>query len=422
MIQRDPLTPEEVALSLRDACERTLCLVEDLSEEELRVPYLRIVNPVLWEIGHVTWFQEKWVLRRDGGPSLAAYADELFDSAAVHHESRWQIPLLPREETLRYKEGVLEQVLERLERRPLTPEELYFLRLVLYHEDMHGEAFVYTRQTLGYSAPRGLRGGPAGEAGPLAGDAEIPGGTLRLGAERDDPFVFDNEQWAHEVEVRPFRLSLAPVTQAEFQVFVEDGGYARPELWTKAGWRWRTEEDAHHPVYWGREGEIWLRRRYDRWVALEEHLPVIHVNAFEAEAYARWAGRRLPTEAEWEFASGPARHPWGDCDPGSGRAHLDLASDGCVEVGAKAAGDGPFGNRQLVGNVWEWTASVFKPYPGFAPGPYKEYSEPWFGTHRVLRGGSFATRARLLRNTWRNYFTPDRRDVPAGFRTAASPG
>jgi iron(II)-dependent oxidoreductase len=420
VIRRDPRGPDEIALALRDARARTLALVEDLSDQELSVPYLRIVNPVLWELGHVAWFQEKWLLRRDGRPSLASVADELFDSAAVHHETRWTIPLLPRSETLQYMERVLEAVLERLALGTPSPEVLYFLRLVLYHEDMHGEAFVYTRQTLGYAPPRVPGARPAAGGGPCAGEAEIPGGVLRLGAERELPFVFDNEQWAHEVEVAPFRLALAPVTQAEFQVFVEDRGYERAELWSRAGWRWRSETDARHPVYWRREGDGWLRRQYDRWVPLEEHKPVLHVNAFEAEAFARWAGRRLPTEAEWEFAAGPARHPWGDDDPAGEHAHVDLAAAECVDVGALPRGDGPFGNRQLVGNVWEWTASPFRPYPGFAAGPYAEYSEPWFETHRVLRGGAFATRARLLRNTWRNFYTPERRDVLAGFRTAAS--
>ncbi len=428
MIKRDPTTTEELVLALRDARERTLGLVEDLDDTQLQVPYLRIVNPVLWELGHVAWFQENWILRHcDGRSSLVKNADELYDSAAVHHDTRWRIPLLSREACLDYMERVLEGVLERLATLSLSPGELYFHRLVLYHEDMHGEALVYTRQTLGFPPPQGrlqapARGAEPTSGGPLLGDAEIPGGTLRLGAERDLPFVFDNEQWAHEVEVRPFRLALAPVTQAEFLSFVEDGGYERRELWMENGWSWREESDATHPVYWRREGESWMRRDHDRWVPLEDHRPVLHVNAFESEAYCNWAGRRLPSEAEWEFAAGPARHPWGDSDPTEERAHLDLARSCCIEVGALPDGDGPFGNRQLVGNVWEWTATTFGPYPGFAPGPYKEYSEPWFGTHRVLRGGAFATRARLLRNTWRNYFTPDRRDVLAGFRTAASAG
>jgi iron(II)-dependent oxidoreductase len=247
----------------------------------------------------------------------------------------------------------------------------------------------------------------------------VPGGTWALGARRDGPaFVFDNEQWAHEVSLAPFRIARAPVTQAEFRAFVEDGGYARRELWTEAGWDWRARAGARHPLHWRREEDgSWSRRRYDRWVELEDHLPVHFVNAHEAEAWCRWAGRRLPTEVEWECAAGPARFPWGDSPPTAAQAQLDLRSHEPCEVGAHPEGDSPHGLRQMTGNVWEWTATDFCPYPGFAPGPYREYSEPWFGNHRVLRGGAFATRSRLLRNTWRNFYTPDRRDVLAGFRT-----
>ena len=163
----------------------------------------------------------------------------------------------------------------------------------------------------------------------------------------------------------------------------------------------------------------WSRRRFDEWLELEPHLPVHHVNAHEAEAWCRWAGRRLPTEAEWEHAAGPARFPWGDEAPSPAHAQLDLVAYDPCEVGAHPAGDSRHGLRQLIGNVWEWTSSPFEPYPGFTPGAYREYSAPWFGDHRVLRGGAFATRARLLRNTWRNFYTPDRRDVLAGFRTCA---
>jgi iron(II)-dependent oxidoreductase len=162
-----------------------------------------------------------------------------------------------------------------------------------------------------------------------------------------------------------------------------------------------------------------MRRRYDAWVPLDAHRPAHCVNAHEADAWCRWAKRRLPTEAEWECASGPARFPWGESPPTPERALLDLRAVEPCEVGAHAAGDSPHGLRQMIGNVWEWTATTFAPYPGFAPGPYRDYSQPWFGTHRVLRGGSFATRSRLLRRTWRNFFTPDRRDVLAGFRTCA---
>jgi iron(II)-dependent oxidoreductase len=192
-------------------------------------------------------------------------------------------------------------------------------------------------------------------------------------------------------------------------------------------------ERLDHPVYWKRDGNgRWQQRVYDRYVPLNENLPVVHVSWYEAQAYCNWAGRRLPTEAEWEIAASAEpnsardgyaayrRHfPWGDAQPTPKHANLDWRAGGLVEVAAHAAGDSAFGCRQMIGNVWEWIADDFQPYPGFTIDPYKEYSKPWFGTHKVLRGGCWATSSLLIRNTWRNFYTPDRRDVWAGFRTCA---
>ena len=422
-IDREPTAPEELLACLRDARERSLLLIVDLDDEQWLGPELPIVNPPRWEIGHVAWFQEHWVLRHLRGlPPLRPDADALYDSSAVAHDSRWRLRLPDRRGTLAYAAGVLEEVARRLEEsRELDADARYFHLLALYHEDMHGEAFAYTRQTLGYRAPAIARDESL-EGGPRPGDVDVPGGTWKLGADPDPDggFLFDNEQGAHAVEVAPFRIARAPVTQAEFAAFVDDGGYERRELWTEEGWRWRTEVRALHPVYWRRDpARGWLRRRYDAWIPLEPHRPAHHVNAHEADAWCRWAGRRLPSEAEWECAAGPARFPWGDDPPTPERALLDLRAAEPCDVGAHAAGDGPHGLRQMIGNVWEWTATTFGPYPGFVAGPYRDYSQPWFGTHRVLRGGAFATRSRLLRRTWRNFFTPDRRDVLAGFRTCA---
>ena len=420
MIRHLPATAEELELALVDARARSLALLEDLDDEEMLGPKLRIVNPPLWEIGHVAWFQERWTLRHlSGRASLLDGSDALYDSAAVVHDSRWELGLPDRAGTLRYVRDVLDGVLERLRSVPLTGDELYFHRLALFHEDMHGEAFVYTRQTNGWAPPPVEAPAEPEPGGPHSGDVEHAGGLLELGAPREAPFALDNEQWRHTVEVRPFRLACAPVTQAELRAFVEDDGYARRELWSDVGWTWRNAAGAERPVYWRRVDDGWQRRHYDRWVPLEEHRAALHVNWYEADAFCRWAGRRLPTEAQWELAAGAALHPWGDAAATPEHANLDLARDGCVDVGAFVAGDTASGCRQMTGNLWEWTATTFGPYPGFVPGPYKEYSEPWFGDHMVLRGGAFATRARMLRNTWRNFYTPDRRDVLAGFRTAA---
>jgi iron(II)-dependent oxidoreductase len=419
MTDREPLDASDVRACLRDARAHSLALLADLDDEQWLGPELAIVNPPLWELGHVGWFQERWCLRAlRGRAPLRADGDELWDSAAILHERRWRLRLPSRAETLAHVARVLDEV-ERALEDPLEERERELHLLALFHEDMHGEAFVYTRQTHGYAPPpRSAPHVPGGGACP--GDVAVPGCTWSLGARPGTGFTFDNERWAHAVDVAPFRLARAPVTQAEFRGFVDAGGYARRALWSAEGWEWRERERAAHPLHWERtENGAWSRRRFDRFVPLEPHLPVHFVNAHEAEAWCRWAGRRLPTEAEWECAAGPTRFPWGDAPPTAAHAQLDLAAYEPCEVGAHAAGDGPCGLRQMIGNVWEWTASDFGPYPGFAPGAYREYSEPWFRGHRVLRGGCFATRARLLRNTYRNFYPPDRRDVLAGFRTCA---
>ena len=435
--------------ALTETRARTLKLVEDLTDAQLMGPRLQIVNPLRWEIAHVAWFQEFWVLRHLGGqPQMFQQGDELYDSARVAHDTRWDLPLLERNDTLEYMERVLERVIEQVsyESTSLKDAEgfnqVYFLNLVLLHEQMHDEAITYTRQTLSYPAPTiavtiKVRFAEDNEAldqtsDDLAHDAQIPGGKFILGITQEERFIFDNEQLAHEVEIAPFAISKTAVSNRQFRNFVEDIGYKRSELWTAEGWQWRTAVRAEHPAYWRREGNDWLRRNFDEWVTLDERLPVIHVNWHEADAYCRWAHRRLPTEAEWEVAASAEastngrklaeykrQYPWGYDPPTSDRANLDWRAIGCIPVDALPAGDSAFGCRQMIGNVWEWTASDFEPYPGFVAGPYKEYSAPWFGDHKVLRGGCWVTRSRLIHNTYRNFYTPDRRDVWAGFRTCA---
>jgi iron(II)-dependent oxidoreductase len=425
------MTARALQQQLRDARTRTLALVADLNGSQLLGPRMSIVNPPLWEIGHLAWFQERWCLRRVSDtqplpPSIVPQADLLYDSSAVAHDTRWDLPLPSLDVTLEYLDAVLGRVLERLERRA-TPDVRYFTELCALHEEMHCEAFAYTRQTLGYPAPTQAKSGEHASAGSLAtGDAEVPGGPFMLGAAPDTGFVFDNEKWAFEASVAPFRIARACVTNGEFEAFVEDRGYERRELWSPEGWAWRTVSAASHPVYWRKESGRWHTRRYDEWQPLAVNTAVMHVNWYEASAYCTWAGRRLPSEVEWEYAAaaspagaGKRRFPWGHDGPEHRHANLYGQSDGPADVAAFAAGDSAWGCRQMIGNVWEWTADAFAPYPGFVADPYGEYSLPWFGTHKVLRGGCFATRATLIRNTWRNFYTPERRDVYAGFRTCA---
>ncbi len=408
---------------------RTLGLVAGLGDEQWLGPKLDIVNPPLWEIGHLGWFQEYWCLRRrpDGtaGASRLMQADALYDSAKIAHDLRWGLPLPDAAATLRYLADVRAAVDARLLRNTGEPALEYFAQLSALHEEMHAEALTYTRQTLAYPQAPACRNAVSG--GPCAGDVEITGGKFYLGAADEGRFVFDNEKWAHPVEVRPFRMARAPVTNAQFAEFVEAGGYRDQRWWDDAGWAWLTAAGARAPSYWRREGGVWRQRFFDHEQALPDHEPVIHVSWHEASAWCRWAGRRLPTEAEWEFAASTRpgdtqnkrRYPWGDAAPSMTTANLHGAQGRCVPVDAFAAGDSAWGLRQMIGNVWEWTADWFLPYPGFVRDPYAEYSEPWFGSHKVLRGGCHATSPELIRNTWRNFYTPDRRDVFAGFRTCA---
>jgi len=433
----------ELIEALQEARQRTLELVDDLSDGQLMGPRLGIVNPLRWEIGHVAWFQEFWMLRHLGGlPPILNQGDSLYDSARVAHDTRWDLPLLSRTKTLEYMKEVLDRVCDLSDHRSREPidgfDETYFLHLILFHEQMHAEAITYTRQTLCYPPPRlsiaraGAENARNDDAEAL-GDAFVPGGKFVLGYSPGATFVFDNEQQPHTVEVAQFSISKTVVANAEFAGFVEEGGYRRRELWSDKGWQWKRNVAAEHPVYWQQEPSgRWQRRDFDRWVPLEDRAAVIHVNWFEAEAYCRWAGRRLPAEAEWEMAascefSADGRsisdhkrvYPWGDEPPTPDRANLDWRAMSCIEVDALPAGDSVFGCRQMAGNTWEWTSTTFGAYPGFEPGPYKEYSAPWFGDHKVLRGGCWATRSRMIRSAYRNFYTPDRRDVWAGFRTCA---
>ena len=417
---------------VRDARQRTFELVSDLTDDQLMGPKLGCVNPARWEIGHHAWFQSFWVLRHAAGqPQVRPDEDALYDSIQISHDSRWELPLPTREETLDFVREVLDRTVSVLESSP-SEDIVYHALYSTLHEDMHTEALTYTRQTHGWAPPPlSVPFEAAKDAGPVEGDVEVSGGTFHLGSARDEPFVFDNEKWAHPVELEAFRIARGAVTQGDFAAFVEDGGYDERRLWDDEGWSWRCEFEAEHPVNWRRAEGGWERRHFDREAELEPHRPVIHVNWFEAQAYCRWAGRRLPTEPEWEAAAigepagdgslgaGRRAFPWGDDLVSPDRGNLDWRAMGTVDVGALPAGDSAWGCRQMIGNVWEWTSTVFAPYPGFVVDPYKDYSEPWFHTRKVMRGGCWTTRTRLMRTRYRNFQTPNRRDVLTGFRTCA---
>jgi gamma-glutamyl hercynylcysteine S-oxide synthase len=392
---------DRVAAALADARRRTLAIYAHLDLESLRVPCLPTVNPPLWELAHLAWFQEYWCLR--GGDeeeaSLLDGSDALFNSSTVPHDDRWHLPYPSAARLLAYMRDTFDATREAL---AATPEEArYFFHLALLHEDMHGEALLMTLQSLELPAPAIDARDPPPSAAQPATDVHFPGGEFVMGTECA-PFAFDNERGPHRVRVAPFDMATRPVTQGEFAAFV-------------------AETAATPPSHWRKDGARWQARRFDRWAPLDPHAPMVHASLEDALAYCRWAGRRLPTEAEWEFAARNGgrcdRYPWGDVAV-EGAALLDFR-----HCGPSAALSDPApsasGLRQMLGGVWEWTASPFTPYPGFAADPYRDYSQPWFHSHYVLRGGSFATRSRIAHNRYRNFYLPHRRDAFAGMRTCA---
>jgi len=430
------LDPDVIVNQAQDAHERTSVLIEGLSEEQLIGPQLSIVNPLRWEIGHAAYFYEYWVLRQHMKQSpIIANADDLYNSMTIAHDDRWELPLPSTEDTLAYIQVVLDNFKTYMAGGEDSVRD-YLAQYSVLHHDMHNEAYTYTRQTLDYPAPALIRpekySSPPIQKDSLSGDAHIPGGVFMLGATRQDGFVFDNEKWAHPVEISPFSIAKAAVSNADFLGFVEAGGYEMREYWDDDGWQWRQQSQLLHPVYWRHTGDGWRIKQFDRWEAMPMNAALIHVCWFEAQAYCRWAGRRLPTEAEWEAAAAAEpsadgcslskvkrRFPWGDTMPRSDQANLDGYALATVDVAAHAAGDSAFGCRQMIGNVWEWTQNSFSSYPGFEPDMYVDYSQPLFGNTKVLRGGAWATRSRLIRNSWRSYYGPERNDVFAGFRSCA---
>jgi iron(II)-dependent oxidoreductase len=309
---------------------------------------------------------------------------------------------------------------------PLTRNGFVF-GMVAQHEQQHDETMLITHQLR--RGPQALTA-PDPEPAPLftgPREVRVPGGAFTMGTS-EEPWALDNERPAHRRHVPPFLIDTTPVTNAEYQAFIDDGGYDEPRRWAPEGWAHIRRHAIRAPLFWRRDGGQWLRRRFGVTEAVPPDEPVLHVCWYEADAYARWAGRRLPTEAEWEKAArfDPAtgrsmRYPWGDADPAPEHANLGQRHLRPAPAGSYPAGESPLGVRQLIGDVWEWTASDFLPYPGFRAFPYKEYSEVFFGPeYKVLRGGSFAVDPVACRGTFRNWDYPIRRQIFSGFRTARS--
>jgi iron(II)-dependent oxidoreductase len=426
----EPLLGEWIRILLADARERTHWLVETISEADLERVHDPLMSPLVWDLGHIAAFEDLWVSGRGTGMRpLRPDLMEVYDATETPRAHRGDLPYLRRDEALDFMERVRERALLVLERMDLSPglgdlhSGGFLWELLVQHEHQHNETMLQCLQLAApgtYSPPR--RALPHALRNPPQGMARVESGPFEMG----DPsrwFAYDNERPRHERHLAAFEIDRLPVTNGDYIEFARDGGYARPELWTTAGWAWRTRDGIERPLYWSADGS---ERRFDRVADIDAGRPVMHVSWYEADAFARWAGKRLPTEAEWEkaaawgpYASGPRRQPWGDEPPSHETANLDQTAFGPAPAGAYPGGASAYGVLGLVGDAWEWTASDFTAYPGFRAYPYREYSELFFGDeYKVLRGGSWATRTRVIRNTMRNWDFPERRQIFAGFRCA----
>ncbi|MBV1946730.1 ergothioneine biosynthesis protein EgtB [Streptomyces sp. BV129] len=423
---------ERLLASLVTARARTTLLTSCVEEPDLTAQHSPLMSPLVWDLAHIGNQEELWLLRNVGGREpMRPEIDGLYDAFEHPRSERPSLPLLPPEEARRYAAEVRGRALDLLEGADFEGTRLteagFAFGMIAQHEQQHDETMLITHQLR--TGPTALTAPDHRPAPPYPGPAEVlvPGGPFTMGTSTE-PWALDNERPAHVREVAPYWIDTVPVSNAAYQAFIADGGYDTERWWTPEGWAHVRRNSLTAPLYWHREGDQWLRRRFGVTEAVPPEEPVLHVCWYEADAYARWAGRRLPTEAEWEKAARhdpatgrSARYPWGDAEPGPEHANLGQRHLSPAPVGSYPAGGSPLGVRQLIGDVWEWTSSDLAPYPGFAAFPYREYSEVFFGPeYKVLRGGSFAVDAVACRGTFRNWDYPIRRQIFSGFRTARS--
>ena len=431
------IEPEVVADLLLEARARTLLLAAPLTDEDLRAQHDPLMSPILWDLGHIAHFEELWLTHNLDGPIEFVEMPGLYNPFEHPRSTRGALPLPVLAQCREIMDEIRGRVLARLiaadfdAANPLLRDGFVY-QMVLQHEYQHNETILQTLQ-LKQGAPytplmRIVPGDGAAQPGAAAGRGEMvrfPGGRVVIGTD-DRSAAYDNERPAHAVELAPFWIDAHPVTNQDFMVFIAAGGYETPQYWSEAGWRWRTEAGLRAPKYWRFGDGVWFTRSMDRVGPVDPNHPVCHVCWYEAEAFARYAGKRLPTEVEWEAAASwdPAtatsrKYPWGDTPPDASRANLDQLAFGTAPIGSYPRNVSPIGCHGMIGDVWEWTASDFGPWPGFESFPYKEYSEAFFGTeYKILRGGSWATRQGAIRNTFRNWDYPIRRQIFSGFRCA----
>ena len=430
---------ERIAVDLDRARRRTQVLTDAVDDQDLVAQHSPLMSPLVWDLAHVGNQEELWLLRDVGGrePILPPTVDQLYDAFQHPRADRPTLPLLDPGQSRRYVSDVRGRVLDLLEQVPLDGRPLlengFAFGMIVQHEQQHDETMLATHQLRRgepvLAAPAPPRATPPTTS--LPADVLVPAGAFTMGTSTD-AWALDNERPAHQVELPAYRIDTVPVSNGDYLRFMRAGGYEDERWWTPAGWAHRSNAGLLAPLFWSRDGSDWVRRRFGYLEAVPLDEPVVHVSWFEADAYARWAGRRLPTEAEWEKAARfdpvtgrSRRYPWGDEDPSDRVANLGQRHLQPAPVGSYPAGASPLGVRQLVGDVWEWTSSDFHGYPGFRAWPYREYSEVFFGgEYKMLRGGSFATDAAACRGTFRNWDYPVRRQIFAGFRCAvdAAPG
>ncbi|HET7598867.1 MAG TPA: ergothioneine biosynthesis protein EgtB, partial [Gemmatimonadales bacterium] len=411
----------------------TLLLVAPLADADLARQHDPLMSPILWDLGHIAHFEELWLTRNLDGPVEFVEMPGLYNPFEHPRRTRGGLALPRLADVTRTMDEIRARVLERLaaadfERGPALVRGGFVYRMVLQHEYQHDETILQTlqlKQGAPYS-PAVRRPVPAGRALAAPGAmVRFPGGAIEIGTD-DRTEAYDNERPRHTVALPPFWIDVTPVTNGEYRAFVEAGGYRRRELWADEGWRWVEETGASAPRHWTREGGEWITRTMDLVRPVDPARPVCHVCYWEADAYARFAGKRLPSELEWEAAAswdpaggGKRRYPWGDEAPTPAHANLDQLAFDTAPVGAYPLNLSPIGCYGMIGDVWEWTSSDFAGWPGYESWPYAEYSEVFFGTeYKVLRGGSWATRPGAVRNTFRNWDYPIRRQIFSGFRCA----
>jgi iron(II)-dependent oxidoreductase len=419
-------------VEIRAALERgraaTSELLEPVSEPRLAARVSPLQLPLLWELAQIAHFEEIWLLRNlNGSPPVEGH-DEVHDAFRRERGRNGELPPLPPDAVRAYADDVRERALHLVDHVDLdAPNALlrrgFVFGLVLQHELQHQETMLQTLQldTESEYPTRDQQPADSAPAGP--DEIHVPAGSFILGA-TDEPWAYDNELVPHEVEVRPFFIDRAPVTNAQLVEFIAQKSYRDPKHWSARGWDWREREDVTAPLYWELGDDGWERTRFGRREPVPMDEPVQHVSWYEAEAFASWAGKRLPSEAEWERAAawderrGKSRFPWGREFMGY-EANLGRQRFRPAPAGSYAGGESPSGCVQLTGDVWEWTSSFFMPYPGFLAFPYPEYSEVYFGEeYHVLRGGSWATDPITARTSFRNWELPERRHLFAGFRCA----